>query len=165
MLRSRPDAALSNRSAIVAIWVSEGLFITPSFAFGDMTPRHNDFRGEAAPPVLPRVSCGQASAASGRHLNNAASEGSPHQSSTLSIGPETCTKTPWRWPLWPKTTTLRSSPSGPSAPATVTSTSASGTRPSKATPRVFVSEAGPWGSWLSRDLTNKARSGGSSPPP
>ena len=27
---------------------------------------------------------------------------------------------------------------------------------SKASPRLFVSAAGPWGSWLSRSLTNKA---------
>ena len=34
----------------------------------------------------------------------------------------------------------------------------------KATPLVFVYEAGPWGSWRSRDLTKKARCAGASRP-
>ena len=69
------------------------------------------------------------------------------------------TKSPWRSPTWPKTMARRSSPSGRSARASVTSTSSSVSSNPRATHLIFVYEAGPCGYWLSRDLTQKGHVG------
>ena len=64
-------------------------------------------------------------------------------------------KTRLRSPLSPTITGLRSPISGPVARGSVNIDHFIRTRQSTATPCVFVSEAGPWGYWLSRDLTPK----------
>jgi transposase len=113
---------------------------------------HNDFRGVGCPPVLPRVSVGQARAASGRNLNYTTSEVSPAPVSHTLYGSGRSPRLHGGGLCGQK-----------DHDAAVVDLGTIGTRhgaldkrirnmPSKATPLVFVYEAGPCGYGLSRDL-------------